>query len=327
MLRYRCEQNTVDRMNHASHRNNPHNLSAEQASVRQSHSAHRSVEELADRLVAELQSYESVIVAFSAGVDSAVVAKAAAVALGERAIAATGVSQSLAAGELEDAKRVAIEIGIRHEVIETDEFNKTAYTQNASDRCFHCKTELYSQIGPLAASLDIATVVNGTNVDDLGDYRPGLEAASHFQVRSPLIECGFDKQVVRRLATHWQLSVHDKPATPCLSSRIAYGEEVTPARLQMIDRAEQFLRGLDMPELRELRVRYHTGDLARIEVPAAAIEALSRPALRGQIDRRFRELGFRFVTLDLAGFQSGSLNVLVPIETLTGIANDNSTEE
>lgn len=272
-----------------------------------------------ERLLDELRSYGSALVAFSAGVDSAVVAKAARLALGDGAVAVTGTSESLAAGELDEAIRVAAEIGIRHEIVQTDEFRQDAYTQNSSDRCFHCKTELYSRLRPLAASLQIRTVVNGTNVDDLGDYRPGLEAASDFQVRSPLADCGFDKARVRQLATHWNLSVQDKPATPCLSSRVAYGEEVTPDRLRMIDLAEQYLRTLG---LQELRVRYHGGDLARIEVPTDRIAALAAPAVRRQIASRLSELGFRFVTLDLSGFQSGSLNVLVPVESLTAPHRD-----
>ncbi len=267
----------------------------------------------ADQLLARLRSYGSVLVAFSAGVDSAVVAKAAQLALGSQAIAVTGKSKSLATGEMDEAIRVAAEIGIRHEIVSTDEFSKPAYTQNHADRCFHCKTELYFQLQPLVQSLGISTIVNGTNVDDLGDHRPGLEAAEDFQVKSPLAECQFNKSDVRELATYWNLSVQDKPATPCLSSRVAYGEEVTAERLRMIDQAEQFLRCLG---LRELRVRYHGGDLARIEVPAKEISRLTDPVLRRQILDHFRTLGFRFVTLDLAGFQSGSLNVLVPVESL-----------
>jgi len=252
-------------------------------------------------------------VAFSGGVDSAVVAKAAQLVLGEKAVAVTGVSPSLAQGELEAAKELAARIGIRHEVIATGEFATEAYTRNAPDRCYHCKSELYTHLDDWAARWGVEVAVNGANVDDLGDYRPGLQAAGEHSVRSPLADCGVTKQEVRELARHWRLPVWDKPAAPCLSSRVAYGEEVTPERLRMIDRAEQYLRSLG---LREVRVRYHRGDVARIEVPADALEKLAASPLRDELVSRLSDLGFRFVTLDLAGFQSGSLNKLVALGDL-----------
>lgn len=261
-----------------------------------------------DRLLAFLAGLPRVVVAFSGGVDSAVVAKAAQVALGERATAVTGTSSSLASGELEEAARLAQLIGIRHEVIATQEFADPAYLANAGDRCYHCKTELYTRLEELLQRYPDAVIVNGANLDDQGDYRPGMTAAREHRVRSPLLECGFTKADVRALAAHWQLPVWDKPASPCLSSRIAYGEEVTPERVAMVDRAEQFLRSLG---LRELRVRYHRGDLARLEVPADALVRLAEPELREQIVAHLRGLGFKFVTLDLEGFRSGSLNQLV----------------
>jgi uncharacterized protein len=266
-----------------------------------------------DQLLDLLGSLRRVAVAFSGGVDSAVVAKAAQVALGDAALAVTGVSASLASGELESARDIAALIGIRHEVIRTEEFASASYVRNASDRCYHCKTELYTQIEQLRAKLAGEYVlVNGANVDDLGDYRPGLQAAAEHAVRSPLAECGFTKADVRALAAHWQLPIWDKPASPCLSSRVAYGEEVTPERLRMIDAAEQLLRSLG---LATVRVRYHRGDLARLEVPAEAIARLCEPATREMLVARLRELGFKFVTLDLEGFRSGSLNALVLLET------------
>ncbi|MEO8494693.1 MAG: ATP-dependent sacrificial sulfur transferase LarE, partial [Planctomycetota bacterium] len=193
-------------------------------------------------LLTLIRSFESCAVAFSAGVDSTVVAKAAHLALGENAVAVTGTSASLAVGELDQAKSLAEHIGIRHVVISTDEFANSSYTQNAPDRCYHCKTELYTQLDGLTERLGVQVVLNGANVDDASDYRPGMKAASEHAVRSPLAECGFTKADVRVLAEHWGLPVWDKPATPCLSSRVAYGEEVTPKRLRMIDRAEQLLR-------------------------------------------------------------------------------------
>lgn len=268
-----------------------------------------------DRLVAFLADLKRVVVAYSGGVDSVVVAKAAQVALADAALAATGVSSSLASGELDDARRLAELIGIRHEIITTQEFAEPAYLANAPDRCYHCKTELYTRLEELLARFPNAVIVNGANLDDQGDYRPGMAAAREHRVRSPLLECGLTKDDVRRLAAHWELPVWDKPASPCLSSRIAYGEEVTPERVAMIDRAEQFLRSLG---LRELRVRYHKGDLARLEVPADAIARLAEPALRREIADQLRALGFKFVTLDLEGFRSGSLNQLLSIDPPPG---------
>ncbi len=266
--------------------------------------------EIAERLVDTIRCYGSCAVAFSAGVDSTVVAKAARLALGDQAVAVTGVSDSLAAGELDQARELAQLIGIRHEILSTGEMAVPSYLRNDSNRCYFCKTELYRQISPLAAKLGLAVIVNGANLDDRGDYRPGMTAAAEHDVRSPLIECGFGKDVVRSLAAEWGLPVWDKPAAPCLSSRIAYGEEVTAQRLAMIDQAERFLRSLG---LRELRVRYHRGDMARLEVPVEAIEQICEPEIREKIIAELRQLGFRYTTIDLEGFRSGSQNlVLVP---------------
>ena len=259
-----------------------------------------------------IRSFGRCAVAYSGGVDSAVVAKAAHLALGVNALAVTGVSASLAEGELEGASHLARLIGIRHEVIRTDEFASGDYTQNAPDRCYHCKSELYTQLEQLRARVAADYVLaNGANVDDLGDYRPGMQAAAEHAVRSPLAECGFSKDDVRALAAAWELPVWDKPASPCLSSRVAYGEEVTPERLAMIDRAEQYLRGLG---LSSVRVRYHRGDLARLEVPVEAIGRLAAEPVRGELVAHLKGLGFKFVTLDLEGFRSGSLNALVSLK-------------
>ncbi len=266
-----------------------------------------------DRLLTLLGSYGSCAVAMSAGVDSTVVARAAQLALGDRAVAVTGTSASLAEGELAEAQSLARQIGIRHHVLATDEFSQPAYRQNQPDRCYHCKTELYTQLEGLAGQLGVEVVANGANLDDRGDYRPGMQAAVEHTVRSPLIECGFTKSDVRALAAHWQLPIWDKPASPCLSSRVAYGEEVTPQRVAMIDRAEQYLRSLG---LREVRVRYHRGDMARLEVPSGEISRLAQPEVREGIVRMLTELGFKYVSLDLAGFRSGSLNQVLPADQL-----------
>lgn len=264
------------------------------------------------RLLDFLKSLQECVVAFSGGVDSAVVAKAAVLALGQRSKAVMAVSPSVASGEVDQARKLAIEIGIDFDLIETEETSDPRYIQNDQRRCYYCKQELYQRLAHVAQKFPKATMLNGTNTDDLGDYRPGLEAASEQGVLSPLVEARLNKQEVRLLAKHWNLGVWDKPATPCLSSRIAYGEAVTPERLTMIDQAETFLKSLGFLEL---RVRYHRGDLARIEVPEADILRFLNVAKSHQIEKRFLELGFRFVTLDLVGFRSGSLNTLVQIST------------
>lgn len=266
-----------------------------------------------DRLLEMLSAFGSCAVAFSGGVDSAVVAKAAQLALGDRAVAVTGNSASLAAGELDAARGLARQIGIRQQVIETDEFNNAAYLRNSPDRCFHCKTELYTQLDGLAEKLGVAVMVNGANFDDRGDYRPGMAAARQHDVRSPLLECELTKAELRQLAAYWNLPVWDKPASPCLSSRIAYGEQVTPERVAMIDRAEQYLR---QAGFRELRVRYHAGDMARIEVPLAELPRLAEPELRESLVTHLRRLGFNYITLDLEGFRSGSLNQVIGVDQL-----------
>jgi len=264
-----------------------------------------------ERLLELLKSFDTCAVAFSAGIDSTVLAKAAQLALGDRAVAVTGVSPSLAEGELDEARRLAEWIGIRHEIISTGEFANSSYTQNAPDRCYHCKSELYLQIEQIAPRLNVRVVVNGANADDVGDYRPGTQAAQEHRVRSPLLECGITKAELRQLALDWGLPIWDKPAMPCLASRVAYGEDVTPERVAMIDRAERLLRAQG---LRTVRVRYHKGDLARLEVPASELGRLVEEATRQTLVDGLKEVGFRFVTLDLEGFRSGSLNTLVPLE-------------
>jgi len=266
-----------------------------------------------DRLVRLLESYGSCAVAFSGGLDSAVLAKAAAVALGERAVAVTGTSQSLAAGELDEARAVARQIGIRHEVIQTGELSIPEYQRNQADRCYHCKNELFTRVEELARRLGVAVVADGSNRDDHGEHRPGIRAARDRKVQSPLAECELTKDELRALATRWEIPVWNKPATPCLASRIAYGEEVTPERLQMIDRAERFLRDRGFEPL---RVRYHRGDVARIEVAADALARFADESFRREVVEHLKSLGFNYVSLDLEGFRSGSLNAVLPVDSL-----------
>lgn len=266
-----------------------------------------------DRLVATLKGYGRVAVAYSGGVDSTVVAQAAQIALGDAAVAVTAVSESLAAGELEEAEELARRIGIRHRVIRTEEFADPNYLRNNTDRCYFCKSELYGRLSGLLGELGVDVIASGANTDDAGDHRPGMKAAGENGVRHPLQECGLGKAEVRALAKAWDLPTWDKPATPCLSSRVAYGEAVTPERVRMIDQAEQWLRGQG---IRVLRVRYHKGDLARIEVPLEELPRLANPEIREGLIPAFRALGFKFVTLDLEGFRSGSLNTLVPLDKL-----------
>jgi pyridinium-3,5-biscarboxylic acid mononucleotide sulfurtransferase len=266
-----------------------------------------------DRLVETLKTYGRVAVAYSGGVDSTVVAKAAQVALGDQTIAVTAVSDSLASGELEDAETLANRIGIRHKIIRTEEFADPNYLRNNPDRCYFCKSELYGRLSGLLGALGVDVIASGANTDDAGDHRPGMRAAGENGVRHPLQECGLSKDDVRALAKAWDLPTWDKPATPCLSSRIAYGESVTPERVRMIDQAEQWLR---QKGLRVVRVRYHKGDMARVEVPLDDLPRLAEVQIRGELVKVFRSLGFKYVTLDLEGFRSGSLNALIPLENL-----------
>ncbi|HET9072734.1 MAG TPA: ATP-dependent sacrificial sulfur transferase LarE [Acidimicrobiales bacterium] len=243
----------------------------------------------------------AVVVAYSGGVDSALVAHQAAAVLGERALAVTAVSASLGPGELDACADTAEAWGLRWRAVATDELDRDAYRANGADRCWHCKSALMDQLAPLAEQLD-ATVVLGVNLDDLGDHRPGQRAAADRGAVFPLVDAGFTKDDVRRAARHLGLEVADKPAAACLASRVPYGTPVTLRTLDRVGRAEASLRGLGFTQL---RVR-HYGDLARLELDADRLgEAVAR---RDEVVAALRAAGYRYVTLDLEGFRSGNLN-------------------
>jgi pyridinium-3,5-biscarboxylic acid mononucleotide sulfurtransferase len=252
----------------------------------------------------------SVAVAFSGGIDSTVVAQAAHLALGDRAVAVTADSPSVPRAEIAQTKNLAQRIGIRHYVVATEEFKDQNYVKNDGARCYHCKNELYGRIKTMLPELGVLVICSGANLDDQGDYRPGLTAAKEHSVRHPLLEAGFAKADVRALAKLWGLPTWDKPASPCLSSRLAPGVTVTQERTGRVEAAEQYLHDLG---LRECRVRLHDGELARVEVPVGDVARLVDGAVREGLVIRLKELGFRFVTLDLEGFRSGNLNQLLSL--------------
>jgi uncharacterized protein len=251
----------------------------------------------------------SALVAYSGGVDSSYVALVATQELGERALCVTGESPSLAGRQREQAAEIARRFGFRHEIVMTDEVDDPRYSANPSNRCYFCKTELYAKLSPLARERGLAFVADGSTTDDLGDYRPGRAAAAEHGVRSPLVEVGMSKAEVRALSRRAGLPTWDAPASPCLSSRIAYGTTVTIKRLREVEIGEEIMRGLGF---REFRVRHHD-ELVRIEIAPAELDRALNREVADELARAFRALGFRYVTLDLHGYRTGAMNeVLKP---------------
>jgi uncharacterized protein len=269
-----------------------------------------------ERLRAQIAASGSALVCFSGGVDSTLLLRVAHDILGDRCVALTAVSITMAGSERAAAHDLAALIGARLEVVESHELERPGFAQNPTDRCYHCKAELLEIARPRADALGLRDVLLGTNLDDLGDHRPGLVAADERGAQHPMVTAGLTKADVRALSRQLGLPTWDKPQLACLSSRFPYGTEITPDRLRRVDQFEDGLRALGF---RQLRVRYH-GDIARLELESASMARVLEPGVREAVVTLGRDLGFTFVALDLAGFKSGSLNQLIGIGVRRGRA-------
>lgn len=257
-----------------------------------------------DQLKKYLEELGSAAVAFSGGVDSAFLLRAAKEALGEHVIAVTADSLLFPKRELQEAEEFVQREGIRHVIFEADELQIRGFCENPPDRCYLCKKDLFQKIKEIAGENGCAYVVEGSNTDDNGDYRPGLKAVEELEIKSPLRETGFSKEEIRLLSKRWGLPTWEKPSFACLASRFVYGEKITEEKLRMVDRAEQFLleRGF-----RQIRVRIH-GNMARVEVMPEDFPRFLEEELRGELVKRFREYGFSYTAIDLQGYRTGSMN-------------------
>jgi pyridinium-3,5-biscarboxylic acid mononucleotide sulfurtransferase len=271
-----------------------------------------SLEEKERALAGFIGQYRTAIVAFSGGVDSSYLAFVAHQVLGERARAVTGISPSVSERQRELVEEFVRKYSLNHTVINTGEMENPSYTGNPSNRCYFCKSELFDQLNQRREEWNLEVIFDGSNSDDVGDYRPGRQAAGEQKVVSPFIEVGLSKDDIRQLSRKAGLPTWDLPAMPCLSSRFPYGVEITEDKLRQVDKAESFLRDLGF---RNFRVRHHE-DLARIEVDKAEMADILDATLLDVINREFRSFGYHYVTLDLQGFRSGSLNELLQLETL-----------
>jgi len=282
----------------------------------------RSMSSKLAALNATLTGYGQVVVAFSGGVDSAFLLKVAVDALGDRCHAVTAVSPTMARSEIKAASELAAALGLgaRHHVVDSHELEVPGFTENPTHRCALCKTELMDVATPIAARLGDAPIVLGTNVDDLGDVRPGIAAARDRGARMPMVDVGLTKPEIRELSRELALPTWDKPQLACLSSRFPYGTHITPERLRRVDEFEDGLRALGF---RQLRVRFHD-TIARLEVDADELPRMVAPGMRDRVVELGKRLGFSYIALDLAGFRSGSLNEVLPRETLVKLKRPSS---